>query len=89
MPPLNSFSRTCIAVAIGHACALPVQGATITVNSSADPGVDDSVCTLREAIISSNNDPVVSTSGCVAGNGADTIVFTNGLTSITLNGTER
>ena len=88
MPPLSTFSRTCIAMAIGHACALPAQAATITVNSVADPGIDDTLCTLREAVISSNNDPAVSTSGCVAGNGADTIVFTNGLTSITLNGNE-
>ena len=51
----------------------PAWAATITVNSTADPGVDDAQCTLREAITSANTDTAFG--GCVAGSGADTITF--------------
>ena len=34
----------------------PAQARTITVNSTADPGADDALCTLREAITSANTD---------------------------------
>lgn len=51
--------------------------ATITVNSTADTDADDGTCTLREAIDSANNDIASgATPGeCIAGDGADTIVF--------------
>ena len=51
----------------------PAWAATITVNSTDDPGVDDAQCTLREAITSANTDTAFG--GCVAGSGADTITF--------------
>jgi CSLREA domain-containing protein len=51
----------------------PAWAATITVDSTADPGADDSDCTLREAITSTNTD--TASGGCVAGSGADTITF--------------
>ena len=69
----KGFSRTCLALAISQAlCA--AQAATITVNSTLDEVMDDANCTLREAIISANTNPAMSTSGCVAGEaGEDTI----------------
>ena len=41
----------------------PAWAATITVNSTADPGADDAQCTLREAITSANTDTAFG--GCV------------------------
>ncbi len=49
------------------------QAATISVNSLLDDG-DGANCTLREAI-SSANDDAAGDSGCVGGDGADTIIF--------------
>ncbi len=51
----------------------PAWAATITVNSTDDPGVDDAQCTLREAITSANTDTAFG--GCVAGSGDDVINF--------------
>ena len=69
-------------VLIGAAAA---HAATITVNRLSDPGIAGQ-CSLRDAIVASNTDTAVS--GCVAGSGADTIVFGNGLTgAITLTAT--
>jgi CSLREA domain-containing protein len=50
---------------------------TITVNSKADSASNDGVCTLREAIIAANSDTTSGAAGgeCVAGSGADTIIF--------------
>lgn len=52
--------------------------ATLTVDTLADPGVTDTQCTLREAVISANTN--TDTGGCVADTstmdyGDDTIVF--------------
>ena len=49
----------------------PAWAATITVNSTADPGTDDAECTLREAITSANTDTAFG--GCVTGSGDDVI----------------
>ena len=49
----------------------PAWAATITVNSTADPGTDDAQCTLREAITSANTDTAFG--GCVTGSGDDVI----------------
>lgn len=57
--------------------------ATIVVTSVADTSADDGEVTLREAILAAETD--TSVSGSVAGNGADTITFADGLTgTITL-----
>jgi CSLREA domain-containing protein len=64
------------------------SGSTITVNSSADILADDGICTLREAITAANTDTPSGTmiGECTAGNGADTIVFsdTNAPFTVTL-----
>ncbi|MFW5426701.1 MAG: right-handed parallel beta-helix repeat-containing protein [Methylophagaceae bacterium] len=54
MPPLNLFSRTFLAIAITQAVSIPTQAATIEVNSALDNG-DGANCTLREAIVSIND----------------------------------
>jgi CSLREA domain-containing protein len=75
MPPLNSLTRTCLALAIGQALLSPVQAATIEVNADIDTSGNDALCTLREAIVSANEGSVLPNDGCVDGDGADTIVF--------------
>jgi CSLREA domain-containing protein len=53
--------------------SLSSQAALISVNTLADNTINgDGLCTLREAIISANNN-ATGTSGCIAGSGADTI----------------
>ncbi|MBT8114286.1 MAG: CSLREA domain-containing protein, partial [Arenicella sp.] len=75
MPPLNNFTKSCLAVAIGHAMASPVQAANIVVNSSYDTSAVDAECTLREAIVSANGNSAGG-NGCVDGTpGLDTITF--------------
>ena len=89
MPPLNTFKRSSIAIALSHAIALPLQAATITVDSTSDtPSAN--ICSLRSAIIAANTNAPVD--GCVAGDvsGSDTIDL-SGLpnnSTITLNGNE-
>lgn len=63
MPPLNTFQKTCLAMAVGQLVALPiVEAATITVNTTLD--IDGGgPCTLREAITSIQNADIAST-GC-------------------------
>lgn len=63
--------------------------ATITVNSNADAASDDGQCTLREAIVSSNDDAAsgVVPGECSAGSGADTINFAiTGTSDFTIDG---
>lgn len=61
MPPLNTFSRSAITVAISQALLInSMQAATITVNNNGD---DDMGCTLREAVESMVAGNVGST-GC-------------------------
>ena len=52
----------------------PVYSATINVTSRLDILSDDGMCTLREAVISANED--IATGGCNAGLGPDTIILT-------------
>ncbi|MFT5574196.1 MAG: CSLREA domain-containing protein [Cryomorphaceae bacterium] len=88
MPPLNTLTRSCLAVAIGQAVLIPVQAATITVDSYLDN--NGTGCTLREAITQANNTATLS-NGCVSGSvGTDTIMFSNSLASntIALSGSE-
>ena len=73
MPPLNTFRRGCIAVAVSQALALPAQASSININSLADTSGVPSICTLRDAIISANTDSAAG--GCVSGNGSDTIII--------------
>lgn len=61
---------------------IPVSAASIVVDSAADNEIDDSVCTLREAIKAANDDSAYN--GCPAGSGADTITF-EGNHTITLS----
>lgn len=84
MPPLNSVSKSCIALAIGQCLAVPAltHAANITVNSNTDDGTG---CTLREAIVSANT-TVDQNNGCANGSnsGTDTITFSNSLPSNTI-----
>ena len=89
MPPLNTFKRSSIAIALSHAIALPLQAATITVDSTSDtPSAN--ICSLRSAINAANTNAPVD--GCVAGDvsGSDTIDLTGlpNSSTITLNGNE-
>jgi len=61
------------------------QSAIITVDNSADIALpsNNGDCTLREAIKAAEDDTAVD--GCTAGNGADTIRFASGISSITIN----
>ncbi len=63
----------------------PALGATITVNSTADPG-SSGICTLRDAIAAAETDTAVN--GCIAGSGADIIDLTGVSGSITLTAGE-
>jgi CSLREA domain-containing protein len=60
-----------------------VNGAPIIVNSTADPS-ESGKCTLRDAIENANFNNGGHTN-CVAGSGADTIIFSSSLSTITLN----
>lgn len=87
MPPLNNFTRTCLATAIIQSMLMPAHAANIVVT---DAGDSDPVgaCTLRQAIISANTDSS-GASLCTAGSmGADTITFANNIgNTITLSST--
>lgn len=53
----------------------PAYAAGIVVDSLADTVTDDGFCTLREAMLNANNDDQSGSIDCVAGTGADTIIF--------------
>lgn len=78
---LAAFTGSLVAIAAPGALA-----ATITVDNVSDADSADG-CTLRNAITAANND--VMTGACVAGSGADAIVFDSSIVgaTITLNGT--
>lgn len=80
LAPVNGFGFRNFNSMLG---VVPVSAASIVVNSAADEEIDDSVCTLREAIVAANTDSAHY--GCSAGSGADLITFTGNYT-ITLNG---
>lgn len=76
---------SCKSTALVVLCTLGGTSAwanTITVNDLADPGLSgDTLCTLREAINSASTD---TAGDCVAGAGADTILFnTSGTIALT------
>jgi predicted outer membrane repeat protein len=83
MPPLNNFTRSCLAIAISQAVAAPALAASIVVNDNGDAGTGDT-CTLRQAIVSANTNNA-DASNCTVGNVAtDTITFENsGTTTLT------
>ncbi|MFT5258452.1 MAG: CSLREA domain-containing protein [Gammaproteobacteria bacterium] len=87
MPPLSPFSKTCIAAAIAHSVAAPLQAATITVNTLEDPRVTVNTCSLRDAINSANDEAKPAGSNCVDGFEEDTIAFTGLSGEITLSST--
>jgi CSLREA domain-containing protein len=62
-----------------------VYASGIVVNTATDEDVDNSDCSLREAIIAANTDAAYR--GCSAGSGADTITFAGNYT-ITLAGSQ-
>ncbi|MBI4498577.1 MAG: CSLREA domain-containing protein [Chloroflexi bacterium] len=51
----------------------PVYGATISVTTTTDEATNNTTCSLREAIISANNNSNSHEDACTAGSGADTI----------------
>jgi len=64
MPPLNNFSKTCLAIGVVNAMAAPsVNAATITVSNTNDGDVFGP-CTLRDAIATHNTS--TNTGNCVA-----------------------
>ena len=74
MPPLNTFDKTKLTVAIAQAFALTsASAATIVVDDFSD--VDGSACTLRQAIVSANTNSVAAGSSCTQGDDVDTIRF--------------
>jgi len=72
MPPLNNLQRNCIALAISQTIAMPLQAATIVVDSISDTPSTDT-CTLRSAILSANTDDQID--ACIQGNNSDEIEF--------------
>ncbi len=96
MPPLSSFRRTCLALAISQTLTLPINAATIEVNDNGDNGVNnDNVCTLREAVVTVNTGTdtgnQTNAAGCFV-NGTlgptDTITFNNTLSGSTITLTQ-
>ena len=79
-----------LAVFVGHGTSY-AQGVTIEVNSYGDAKSNDGSCTLREAVISANNDNSFNKPGeCAPGNGDDTILLPPGTYTLTRsdNGSE-
>lgn len=62
-------------------------GATFTVTTDLDDISTNSLCSLREAISNANTDSNTYTDCLEAGSGGDTIVFADGITTITLSAT--
>jgi hypothetical protein len=54
MPPLNTFTRTCVAMCIAQMALTPVYAASTLVNTTSDVSAVDGLCTLREAVDSVN-----------------------------------
>ncbi|RLC76119.1 MAG: hypothetical protein DRJ03_29230, partial [Chloroflexi bacterium] len=60
----------------------PVRADTITVDTIADNTTGgDGYCTLREAINNANTDSDTTSGDCTAGNGDDSIIFSDTLFS--------
>lgn len=78
MPRRTIDPRASILLALACvAVNLPVQAATITVNSLTETVSDDGDCTLREAIAAANTDTSsgLAAGECAAGSGDDVIAF--------------
>lgn len=52
------------------------RAATISVTTLSDAVTSDGLCSLREAMINADKDDSSGSTDCIAGSGADTIVFT-------------
>lgn len=86
MPLLNTFTRSCIALAISHSLMQTASAASIVVDTLGDESLDDANCTLREAVVSANTNPGTMVSGCVSGTaGSDTITFDSNLAGESVN----
>ena len=66
-----------ISVLVSNQPQLVTANSTITVNTTSDAIVNDSNCSLREAIIAANTNSAFN--GCLAGSGTDTIEFSPSL----------
>ncbi|MCB1009122.1 MAG: right-handed parallel beta-helix repeat-containing protein [Acidobacteria bacterium] len=76
MPKLRRPHRpfhALLLVGISLVAPIGAGAATVTVTTDLDSDVDDSFCSLREAIVAANDDAAYH--GCSAGAGADRIVF--------------
>ena len=81
------FATLLVVVMLIGGAAFPTSvraASTITVNSTADNTTHDGSCTLREAITNANADLDTTGGDCVAGSGADTIIFASSLGTITI-----
>ena len=83
---MKLLERGVLTVIVASAAAMlaapaSALGETITVNSTGNTVADTGSCTLREAIIAANTDTAsgVSVAECLAGSGADDIVFEIGV----------
>jgi CSLREA domain-containing protein len=95
---LTSVSRTCLRIASLVLTLLlgivigPVRtafAATITVNTTSDDFTDNTLCSLREALIAANTNSNLHENACKAGsnNGTDTIMLAAGaIYSLTIDG---
>lgn len=73
MPKINSFKKSCLALAISQVfVAGQTNAASIVVNSRSDTPSPGS-CTLRQALRSAEKD--VISGSCVRGSGSDEISF--------------
>ena len=83
---LSAFGLVFLAAAtlIQQTLAKPL-GTTITVTTDVDEyGVNNGLCSLREAIVASNTDAAFG--GCPAGSGRDTIYLPTGGYTLTIPG---
>ena len=81
-----SLSRAgSLLVFLVFAAASPVLAATITVNSLGDTLTTNGMCTLREAVINSN-DNAATWPDCAAGSGPDVINLRAGTITMTVTG---
>ncbi len=76
--------RTVFALLFVCLGASTASAATIEVTTPLDAVADDTLCSLREAILSANTDTAVG--GCTAGDGADTIELPAGNFALAIEG---
>lgn len=85
MPPLNKLQRNCLAIAVSQAIALPIaNAATITVGTSTD-ALGAASCSLRDAIISVNNDVLEANCTSSGAGTLDIIDFAGSVNTINLS----